>query len=148
MAAFAITGNRSHCRIYRSSPAVLIVVLLPGRACWGAARLRAGCSSSWTSACCCSFWLTLILYGWWTVQETLANKGLPDWTFDLYMANPLAAATVAFPAGRLAGYATPGVISTRCSRCGCGEPGGVRSWCGWRSESSNRLQENFARRNQ
>ena len=45
------------------------------------------------------FWLTPILYGWWTVQQTLADRGLPDWAFDVYMANPLAAATVAFQQG-------------------------------------------------
>lgn len=45
------------------------------------------------------FWLTPILYGWWTVQETLANKGLPAWVFDVYMANPLATAAVAFQQG-------------------------------------------------
>lgn len=45
------------------------------------------------------FWLTPILYGWWTVQETLAERGLPDWVFDVYMANPLAAAAVSFQQG-------------------------------------------------
>lgn len=90
------------------------------------------------------FWLTPILYGWWTVQDTLAAKGLPDWAFDVYMANPLATAVVAFQQGAWPGKPPVEYFDSVWA---------VRLWgtvavCAvlvWFSQRIfNRLQENFA----
>jgi ABC-2 type transport system permease protein len=90
------------------------------------------------------FWLTPILYGWWTVQDTLAEKGLPDWAFDVYMANPLATAVVAFQQGAWPGQPPVEYFDSVWA---------VRLWgtaavCAvlvWFSQRIfNRLQENFA----
>lgn len=91
------------------------------------------------------FWLTPILYGWWTVQKTLLDRGLPGWTFDAYMSNPMAAAVVAFQQGVWPG-ATP---QTQFFD----SPLAVRLWVTvavsgllvWIAQRFfNRLQENFA----
>lgn len=41
------------------------------------------------------FWMTPIVYGWWTVQDALVGRGL-GWAFELYMSNPLTTAVIAF----------------------------------------------------
>lgn len=41
------------------------------------------------------FWLTPVVYAWSAVRSTVTEHGLPDWLFELYMANPLATAIVA-----------------------------------------------------
>lgn len=90
------------------------------------------------------FWLTPILYGWWVVQDTLAARGLPDWVFDVYMANPLASAAVAFQQGVWPG--TPpqeyfdSVFAVRL--WGTVAVCAVLVWLAQRV--FNRLQENFA----
>lgn len=52
------------------------------------------------------FWMTPIIYSWRAVQESLADAGFPEWVFDLYMANPLASAVVAFRQAFWPGIAT------------------------------------------
>jgi len=42
------------------------------------------------------FWMTPVLYPWYTVANTLAAEGLPSWVFEAYMLNPMAVAVVAF----------------------------------------------------
>lgn len=42
------------------------------------------------------FWMTPVLYPWYTVQNTLAAKGAPTWVFEVYMLNPMANAVIAF----------------------------------------------------
>jgi ABC-2 type transport system permease protein len=148
VAAFAITGNWPRLQdLPFVVPAVLIVVLLGL-----AAGMLLGALNVYVRdvqfivdvGLLLLFWLTPILYGWWTVQETLANKGLPDWTFDLYMANPLAAATVAFQQGAWPGTPPQEYFDSVFA---------VRLWgtlavCAvlvWLAQRIfNRLQENFA----
>jgi ABC-2 type transport system permease protein len=90
------------------------------------------------------FWLTPILYGWWTVQQTFSDRGMPDWVFDVYMANPLAAAAVAFQQGAWPGQPPTEYFDSVFA---------VRLWgtvavCAllvWLAQRVfNRLQENFA----
>jgi ABC-2 type transport system permease protein len=103
VAAFAITGEWPRLAdLPFIVPALLIVILL-GLAC----GMLLGALNVYVRdvqfivevGLLLLFWLSPILYGWWTVQETFAAKGLPDWAFDLYMANPLATAVVAFQQG-------------------------------------------------
>lgn len=148
IAAFAVTGDWPKLAdVPFVIPAVLIVVLL-GLAC----GMLLGALNVYVRdvqfivevGLLLMFWLTPILYGWWTVQETLANKGLPGWAFDVYMSNPLAAATVAFQQG-----AWPGTPPAEYF----GSVFALRLWgtvavCAvlvWLAQRVfNRLQENFA----
>lgn len=89
------------------------------------------------------FWLTPILYGWWIVQDTFASQGLPGWAFDVYMANPLATAAVAFQQGAWPGVTNPYFDSFWAAQlwitvAACL----VLVWFAQRV--FNRLQENFA----
>lgn len=42
------------------------------------------------------FWMTPILYTWSSVQSSLAEHGIPNWVFELYMLNPMASSVIAF----------------------------------------------------
>ncbi len=42
------------------------------------------------------FWITPVVYPWTTVRTALAERGYPSWLFEVYMANPLANAVIAF----------------------------------------------------
>ena len=89
------------------------------------------------------FWLTPILYGWWIVQGTFASQGYPAWVFDVYMANPLATAAVAFQQGVWPGETHPYFDSFWALQLW-----GTVAVClvlVWLSQRIfNRLQENFA----
>jgi ABC-2 type transport system permease protein len=148
IAAMATTGRWPSLRnVAFVIPAVLIVLLL-GLAC----AMLLGALNVYVRdvqfivdvGLLLLFWLTPILYGWWTVQQTFADLGLPDWAFDVYMANPLAAAGVAFQQGAWPG--TPpqeyfdSVFALRlwATVAVCA----VLVWLAQRV--FNRLQENFA----
>jgi ABC-2 type transport system permease protein len=146
--AFAVTGNWPNWQdLPFVVPALLIVILLGM-----AAGMLLGALNVYVRdvqfivevGLLLLFWLTPILYGWWTVQDTLAEKGLSDWTFDVYMANPLATAVVAFQQGAWPGEAPVEYFDSVWA---------VRLWgtvavCAvlvWLSQRIfNRLQENFA----
>jgi ABC-2 type transport system permease protein len=103
VAAFAIVGDWPELADLPFIVPALLIVLLLGLAC----GMLLGALNVYVRdvqfivdvGLLLLFWLTPILYGWWTVQETLAARGLPDWAFDVYMGNPLAAAAVAFQQG-------------------------------------------------
>ncbi len=146
--AFAVTGDWPRLAdVPFVIPAILIVVLL-GLAC----GMLLGALNVYVRdvqfivdvGLLLLFWLTPILYGWWTVQQTLADKGLPDWVFDVYMANPLASATVAFQQGAWPGQPPQEYFDSFFA---------LRLWgtvvvCAvfvWLAQRIfNRLQENFA----
>lgn len=149
IAAFAVTGHWPQLRdVPFIIPAILIVLLL-GLAC----GMLLGAWNVYVRdvqfivdlGLLLLFWLTPILYGWWTVQQTLADRGLPDWTFDLYMANPLAAAATAFQQGAWPGQPPQyeyfdSVFALRL--WGTVAVCAVLVWLAQRV--FNRLQENFA----
>ncbi len=148
VAAFAVTGHWPRLQdLPFIVPALLIVVLLglAGGMLLGALNVYVRDVQFIVDVgLLLLFWLTPILYGWWVVQDTLAARGLPDWVFDVYMANPLAAAAVAFQQGAWPG--TPpqeyfdSVFAARL--WGTVAVCAVLVWLAQRI--FNRLQENFA----
>lgn len=148
VAAFAVTGHWPRLEdVPYVIPAFLIVVLL-GLAC----GMLLGALNVYVRdvqfivevGLLLLFWLTPLLYGWWIVQDTLDDRGLPDWAFDVYMANPLAAAAVAFQQGVWPGTPPQEYFDSVFA---------VRLWatvavCAllvWLAQRIfNRLQENFA----
>jgi len=148
VAAFAVTGHWPRLQdLPFIVPALLIVVLLglAGGMLLGALNVYVRDVQFIVDVgLLLLFWLTPILYGWWVVRDTLAARGLPDWVFDVYMANPLAAAAVAFQQGAWPG--TPpqeyfdSVFAARL--WGTVAVCAVLVWLAQRI--FNRLQENFA----
>lgn len=148
VAAFAVTGDwPALADVPFVVPAILIVVLL-GLAC----GMLLGALNVYVRdvqfivdvGLLLLFWLTPILYGWWTVQRTFAEKGLPGWAFDVYMSNPLAAAAVAFQQGVWPGQAPQEYFDSPFAFRLWGTVG-VCALLVWLAQRVfNRLQENFA----
>ena len=91
------------------------------------------------------FWLTDPVRGWWTVQETLANKVCRTGPSTCTWTAMLAAATQA--SSRRVGYATPGVLQPVFA-VSAGELGGERVlvWLAQRSSTACReLPRNLER---
>lgn len=149
VAAFAVTGHSPALdRLPYVIPALLIVILLglSGALLLGALNVYVRDVQFIVEVgLLLLFWLTPILYGWWTVQDTLAAKGLPSWAFDVYMANPLATAAVAFQQGLWPGLQPDQAYFDSVWAARLWATVGVCAVLVWVCQRIfNRLQENFA----